>query len=91
MQKIESERIINMGEYEALISKVRLYMGALKRHLENKDYEDSIYTAAQIDLVLHQMEAYEFQIERRTIIALCDKKVVAEVCRGNEKRDAWTV
>lgn len=67
MQKIESERIVNISEYEALINKARMNMGVLKRHLENKEYEASIHIAEQIDLVLHQMEAYEFQIERRTI------------------------
>lgn len=69
MQKIriESERITNIGDYERLISKARADMVWLKGSLERKDYEVASHLAGQIDLTLHQMEAHEFQIERRII------------------------
>ena len=65
--RIESERITNLGEYEALIVRARAYMVGLKESLNKKDYETSIYWAGKVDLTLHQMEAHDFQIERRTI------------------------
>lgn len=66
-QQIESERIINLDEYEALISEARTEMMWLKKHLADKNYEEADHLAGQIDLTLHKMEEHEFQIERRTV------------------------
>lgn len=65
---IESERIINLDEYESLISDARTNMIWLKRHLADKNYEEANHLAGQIDLALHKMEEHEFRIERRTVI-----------------------
>lgn len=66
-RQIESERIINLVEYELLICKARTDMMWLKKNLEEKNYEAVSHLVGQIDLALHQMEEHEFQIERRTI------------------------
>lgn len=65
--KIESERIVNLKDYESLINEARSSIDWLKRHLAKKNFEESIHLAGQIDLALHRMEEYEFQIERRVI------------------------
>ncbi len=64
---IESERITNLSEYEALISEARANMMWLKRHLADKNYNEVNHLAGQIDLTLHKMEEHEFCIERRTV------------------------
>ncbi len=73
-RQIESERIINLGEYEALVQKARADMMWLKKNLADKNYETVNHLAGQIDLTLHQMEEHEFQIERRiiTVLGLCE-------------------
>lgn len=64
---IESERIVNLDEYEALIVKARTDMVQLKKHIADKNYEEITHLAGQIDLTLHKLEEHEFRIERRTI------------------------
>lgn len=64
---IESERIINLSEYESLISDARENMMWLKKHLADKNYESANHLAGKIDLALHKMEEHEFQIERRMV------------------------
>lgn len=66
---IESERIVNLSDYEELIKDARDDIMWLKKHMEEKNYEVASHLIGQIDLALHKMEAYEFQIERRTLIA----------------------
>lgn len=66
--RIESERIVNLNEYETLISEARANMMWLKKHLEDKDYGEARHLAGQIDLALHKMEEHEFCIERRIVI-----------------------
>lgn len=65
---IESERISNLGELEELIHKARadiLYLKSEWAHCDEKLFEKIL---DQLDLKLHQMEAFEFRIERRTVI-----------------------
>lgn len=65
---IESERITNLDDYEKVIQEARTDMLYLKAALKRKDNEALSHLAEQLELKLHQLEAFEFQIERRTII-----------------------
>ncbi len=66
--KIESERITNISELENNIRDARMYIVYLKKALADGNTEASISIAEQLDLKLHQMEAFEFNIERRVIV-----------------------
>lgn len=65
---IESERIVNLNEFEELIQKARTDILCLKSTLAYGDMKVSNKVVEQLDLKLHQLEVFEFQIERRTII-----------------------
>lgn len=65
---IESERITNLNDYEKVIQEARTDMVYLKTALKRKDDEALSHLAEQLELKLHQLDAFEFQIERRTII-----------------------
>lgn len=67
MQTIESERIVNIEGHDSLIEKARVQFQWMKAALERKDLETALNLTKQIDLTLHELELYEFQIERRTI------------------------
>lgn len=64
---IESERIVNLNEFEGLIQKARTDILCLKSTLAYGDMKVSNKVVEQLDLKLHQLEAFEFHIERRTI------------------------
>lgn len=66
--RLETERIVNLSEYERLIRKARVDVGWLKKALCEKDEKTAICMLDQIDLTLHKMEVFQFEIERRTII-----------------------
>ena len=66
--EIESERITNISELENNIRDARMYIAYLKKALADGNTEASISIAEQLDLKLHQMEAFEFNIERRVIV-----------------------
>ncbi|MCI8747932.1 MAG: hypothetical protein HFH67_08720 [Lachnospiraceae bacterium] len=66
--EIESERITNISELENNIRDARMYINYLKKSLAGGNTEASISIAEQLDLKLHQMEAFEFNIERRVIV-----------------------
>lgn len=65
--RLETERIVNLSEYESLIRKARVNTIWLKKALQEKDTETAICLLDQIDLILHKMEVFQFEIERRTI------------------------
>lgn len=65
---IESERITNLNDYEKVIQEARTDMVYLKAAIKRKEDEAVKHLAEQMDLKLHQLEAFEFQIERRTVI-----------------------
>lgn len=67
-QIIESERITNLDDYEKVIQEARTDMVYLKAAIKRKEDEVVKHLAEQLDLKLHQLEAFEFQIERRTVI-----------------------
>lgn len=67
MREIETERIVNLEQYENVIRETRLYVIALKRALQEKDMQTSIHIAEKIDFKLHEMEAFDFVLERRKI------------------------
>lgn len=67
MQTIESERIVNIEGHDSLVLKARTQFHWLESALERKDLETALNLTKQIDLTLHELELYEFQIERRTI------------------------
>lgn len=66
--KIESERITNISELENNIRDARMYTTYLEKALDNGNIEAAINIVKQLDLKLHQMEAFEFNIERRIIV-----------------------
>lgn len=66
-QQFESERIVNLSEFEQIVRDARVDAIYLKKALKDGDKEISNYLVEQLDLKLHRMEAFEFQIERRTI------------------------
>lgn len=66
--EIESERITNISELENNIRDARMYIACLKKALAGGNTEASISIAEQLDLKLHQIEAFEFNIERRIIV-----------------------
>jgi len=66
--KIESERITNISELENNIHDARMHVVYLKKALESGNTKASINIVKQLDLKLHQMEAFEFNIERRIIV-----------------------
>ena len=65
--KIESERITNLSELEQIIQSARVNALYLKKAIKADDKESSAHLVEQLDLKLHQMEAFDFNIERRTI------------------------
>lgn len=65
---IESERITNLDDYEKVIQEARTDMVYLRAAIKRKEDEAVKHLAEQLDLKLHQLEAFEFQIERRTVI-----------------------
>lgn len=67
--KVESERITNISELEKIIQSARANVIYLKKTIKDDNKEISAYLAEQLDLKLHQMEAFNFIVERRTIIA----------------------
>lgn len=64
---IESERITNISELEQIIQSARTDAIYLKKAIKDDNKETSIHLIEQLDLKLHQMEAFDFNIERRTI------------------------
>ena len=67
--KVESERITNISELEKIIQSARANVIYLKKTIKDDNKEISAYLAEQLDLKLHQMEVFNFIVERRTIIA----------------------
>ena len=68
MKEIETERIVNLADLEQIIRDARVDMISLKQALKNDNKEASKHLTEQLDLKLHRMEAFEFVLERRTII-----------------------
>lgn len=67
--KIESERITNIAELEKIVQEARVDAACLKNAINREDKEVASHLIEQLDLKLHQMEAFNFNVERRTILA----------------------
>lgn len=67
VKQFETERIVNLGEFEQLVRDARVNMSFLKKALKTGDKETAKHQAEQLDLKLHSMEAFEFVLERRII------------------------
>lgn len=67
MNVIESERIVNLSDYECKITEARNQISALKRAVTEHDEDKTGYLVGQLDLTLHEMEAFNFILERRTV------------------------
>ena len=65
--KVESERITNISELEKIIQSARVDVVWLKTAIEDGNVDTMAHLVGQIDLKLHQMEAFNFNMERRTI------------------------
>lgn len=65
--KVESERITNLSELEKIIQSARTDIIYLKKAVNDDDKETSVHLAEQLDLKLHQMEVFNFNVERRTV------------------------
>lgn len=65
--KIETERITNISELEEIIRDARADAIYLKKAVKDGNKETEIYLVEQIDLKLHQMEAFNFNLERRVV------------------------
>ena len=68
VKMVETERIVNIAELEQIVRDARVDMISLKHALKNENKEASKHLTEQLDLKLHRMEAFEFVLERRTII-----------------------
>lgn len=66
--KIETERIINLNEFEKIIQEARADIRYLRLAFANDSKETAAHIVEKLDLKLHQLEVFDFQIERRTII-----------------------
>ena len=64
---VETERIVNISDLENLIRDARIYADTLKKALQEDCKETSIRIAEKLDLKLHEMEAFDFILERRKI------------------------
>ncbi len=67
MKQIESERIVNLAEFEKLSREARAYALNLRSCLKNGNEENALYLAEKLDIKLHHMEVFDFVVERRTI------------------------
>lgn len=65
--QIESERITNIAELEKLIQEARADIIHLKNAIKSGNTDVASHLAEKIDLNLHQMAAFDFAIERRTV------------------------
>lgn len=65
--KYVTERIINLAQYENTVRETRNLIYALNNALAHGDIEASSHIVKQADLKLHELEAYEFEIEQRII------------------------
>lgn len=65
--QIESERITNIAELEKIVQNARVDVACLKNAIKSGNTDVASHLAEKIDLKLHQMEAFDFVIERRTV------------------------
>lgn len=65
--KYVSERVINLAQYENMVREARNLIYILNNALAHGDVEASSHIAKQVDLKLHELEAYEFEIEQRIV------------------------
>lgn len=65
--KIESERITNIAELEKLIQDARVDVVWLKTAIMDGNVDAMTHLVEQLDLKLHQMKAFNFNVERRTV------------------------
>lgn len=62
-----SERIVNISEIETLIKNIRFLSNNLIDAISNKDYLRAEYLSSDINLKLHMLDKFEFEIEQRKI------------------------
>lgn len=67
MKQIESERVVNIAELEQMIGYARADVAFLKKALEKDNKEGAMLLVERLDLKLHEMEVFNFVIERRVI------------------------
>lgn len=67
MKQIESERVVNIAELEQMIGYARADVTFLKKALEKDNKEGAMLLVERLDLKLHEMEVFDFVIERRVI------------------------
>lgn len=64
---IETERISNLTQCEELIRSARADVLSLKSAFSEDRKELSKYLIEKLDLKLHELESYEFVLERRKV------------------------
>lgn len=67
MKQIESERVVNIAELEQMIRYARADVAFLKKALAKDNKEGAMLLVERLDLKLHEMEVFDFVIERRVI------------------------
>ncbi len=64
---VETERIVNLEAFKKKIQEARKDTRALALAMASKDLKASQYYVEQLDLKLHELEAFEFRVERLRI------------------------
>ena len=66
-KQIEMHYIVNIDDFEALIRDIRPCVVTLRKFIEEKDFEVAEHMVRKLDLKLHELEEFEFILERRTV------------------------
>lgn len=64
---VETERIVNLEVFKQKIQEARNDIRTLAIATAGKDLKASQYCVEQLDLKLHELEAFEFHVERLRI------------------------
>ncbi len=66
MKKIEMNYIVNIDDFETIIRDIRPDVATLRKFIEKKDFELAEHMVRRLELKLHELEEFNFIIERRT-------------------------
>ena len=66
--KYISERIMNLKEFEGLVESARAFSGFLTDAIKRKELERAQELNDLLDLKLHEIGMYQFNIEQREVI-----------------------
>ena len=64
---VETERIVNLEAFKKKILEARNDIGTLAIAMAGENLKASQYCVEQLDLKLHELEAFEFNVERLRI------------------------